>query len=71
MARAMVAGGTAEIANENGKVKSIKLVECASTSLVRTGAPSAPSLGGVRFTRWSRLGNCRVLEHHPRSVDYE
>jgi hypothetical protein len=72
-ARAMVAGGSAEIANENGKVKSIKLLAAASTQAQRVGPASDASITGVRFTRWVRLdkSGTRVLEHHPRSRDYE
>ncbi len=67
LARSMVESGAASVANRNGKVRAVKLVE--TGALIRIGEPSAPSLG-VRFTRWVRLdaSGTRVIEHHPRCL---
>ncbi len=73
LARAMVEGGSAEVAASNGRVRSVKLIETASTHLVRIGEPGEGRASGVRFTRWVRLdaSGTRVVEHHPRCRDYE
>ena len=67
-ARAMVAAGGAEIAHQNGKVKSIRLLQCAATHLVRIGEPTG-RWGGVRFHRRVNLDcGARIIEHHPRAT---
>jgi hypothetical protein len=73
MAKAMVAAAHAEVASQNGKVKSIRLVTTASTHAQMTGPPSAPTIGSVRFTRRVRSDDHALVwwEHHPRCRDYE
>jgi hypothetical protein len=73
MAKAMVNAGSAEIANENGKVKSIRLIATATSFARRIGEPTPASLGGVRFTRRVRSDDHALWwwEHHPRCRDYE
>jgi hypothetical protein len=69
LAKAMVAGGGAVIAHSNGKVKSIKLLECARSHAHRIGDPTPGPSFGVRFTRRVLLdGGFIVFEHHPRST---
>jgi hypothetical protein len=70
MARAMVASGVAEIADQNGKVKSVRLLEAASTcaSMIgpATGRPTAS-----RFAVRDRLDcGAVVWRHHWRATDY-
>ncbi len=66
MAQAMVKAGHAIIENQDGKIRSIRLTQCATASLVRIGEPTG-LWGGVRFTRWIYLDcGIRVIEHHPR-----
>ena len=73
LAKAMVAAGHAEIAHQNGRVRSIKLIVAASSHAVRIGEPTPASLGGVRFTRRVRSEDHAFWwwEFHPRSNDYE
>ena len=64
--RAMVAGGAAVVANQNGKVKSVKLVETAATHAQRIGPAGAPRLG-VQFSVREKLDTGSVVwRHHPR-----
>jgi hypothetical protein len=63
LARAMVAAGTAEIHNANGKAKSIRLVETAATHLVRIGEPSDGWLA-PRFSVREKLDNGGVVWRH-------
>jgi hypothetical protein len=67
MARAMVTGGAAEVANANGKVKSVRLVATATSFAQMIGSPSDGRATGVRFTRWMRLEESAtlIIEHHP------
>ena len=68
MAKAMVDAGSAEIAHQNGRVKSIRLIETAATHLTRIGEPTG-RWGGVRFHRWVNLDcGARIVEHHPRAT---
>jgi hypothetical protein len=62
LAAAMVAAGSAVITNANGKVKSVRLVETASTHLQRIGEPGEGRSTGVRFTRW---GGWNSRHAHP------
>jgi hypothetical protein len=52
---AMVNAGHAEIAHQNGKVRSIGLIATAATHARMIGPPSDGRALGVRFTRWVRL----------------
>jgi hypothetical protein len=72
-AASMVANGSAAIHNQNGKVKSVKLVETACTHLERIGEPGEGRATGVKFTRRVRSDDLAVTwcEHHPRARDYE
>ena len=73
MAKAMVDAGSAEIAHQNGRVKSIRLVKAASSHAQLIGPPSDGRATGVRFTRRVRSDDHALMwwEHHPRSRDYE
>ena len=67
-ARAMVAAGSAEAHNSNGRVKSVRLVAAASSFAQRIGEPTG-KWGGVRFHRWVNLDcGARIVEHHPRAT---
>ena len=68
LAKAMVDAGSAEVANSNGRVKSIRLLETAATHLHRIGEPSDGRATGVRFTRRVRSDDHALVwwEHHPR-----
>jgi hypothetical protein len=56
MAKCMVAANAAEISNQNGKVKAIRLVATAASYAQRIGEPSPPGWNfGVRFIRRERL----------------
>jgi len=71
MAAALVMSGTAHApAASAGRARSITLARPAESHAERIGEPSAPSLGGVKFTRWRRLeeSGTRVIEHHPRAL---
>jgi hypothetical protein len=71
LARRMCAAGHAEIHNSNGKIKSIRLIQAASTHLVRIGEPS-DGWRGVKFTRVVKTDSgVSWIEFHPRSWDYE
>lgn len=71
MARSLVDAGNAQI-NSPGRVKAVSLTESAATSAQRIGEPTGRA-AGVRFTRWEHLdeSGTRVVQHHPRSTDYE
>jgi hypothetical protein len=68
----LVAACAAAIHNENGRVRSIKLLETAASHAVRIGEASAGRPGGVRFYRWVYLeqSGARIVEFHPRSFDW-
>jgi hypothetical protein len=72
MAKAMVDAGHAEIANANGKVRSIRLITATSSHARRIGPPTATTgPETVRFTRKAKLDFPAVLwEHHPRCWHY-
>lgn len=71
-ARQMIDAGSAEIASQNGRVKSVRLLETASTSARMIGPPTGNVLGGVRFSAKERLDNGFVVWRHlARSTDYE
>jgi hypothetical protein len=69
----MVAAGRAEVANANGRVKSIRSTQPAVSLVRRRGEPTPASLGGVRFTGRVRSDDHALVwwEHHPRGRDYE
>jgi hypothetical protein len=71
VASTMVSGGQAAIAEGNGKIRSIRLIEAASTHAKRIGEPEARVPLNTRFTRRVRLENSasRVWEFHPRAFD--
>jgi hypothetical protein len=73
LARALVDAGQAEIAHQNGRIRSIRLVVTAATHARMIGPPGEGRASGLRFYRWVRLeesATC-IVEHHPRSWDYE
>jgi hypothetical protein len=64
----MVNAGSAVIASQNGKVRSIRLTQTASSHAERTGEATPGQNFGVRFTRWRKLDcGASILEFHPRS----
>jgi hypothetical protein len=73
LAKAMVKAGSATVQSRNGRVRSIRLIECAATHLHRIGEPSDSRATGVRFTRREMLdeSGARVWAHHPRATNYE
>jgi hypothetical protein len=71
VAEAMVDAEHAIVHNQNGKVRSIKLVECAATAATRIGGPT-PLCGpsGVRFVKRERLDTGDVVwQFHRRSFE--
>ena len=69
MAQAMVSAGAAEIAHSNGRVKSVRLLECAATHLQRIGEPRA-DWRTPRFVVREKLdGGATIWKHHPRCFD--
>ena len=73
LARAMVDAGTAAVEHSNGKVRSIKLLHCAASHLVRIGDSSTDTwhLPPVRRERKAGLRRRRVEAPHWRCRDYE
>jgi hypothetical protein len=67
----MVNDGRAAIAEANGKVRTIKLVESASSHAKRLGPPSDWSGTAQPFVRREVLeqSNAKVWSFHPRSFD--
>jgi hypothetical protein len=57
----------------DGKIKAVRLITSAASHARMIGPPSDGLPLGVRFTRWVRLEESvtRIIEHHPRSWDYE
>ena len=70
LAEAMVKAGGATIADQNSRVKSIKLI--ASTHADRVGEAEG-RWGAVRFYRREMLpeSSARIWQHSPRATDYE
>ena len=69
LASHMVAQGIAAVHNMNGKVRSIRLLECTATHALRICPPSAPDPFGVRFCVTEKLDTGHVVwRHHPRSL---
>jgi hypothetical protein len=52
-AQRMVELGSAAVHNENGRVKSLRLLQSAQTHLLRIGPPDAAARFGTRFYRWA------------------
>jgi hypothetical protein len=66
-AAALVQVGRAAIAEGNGKVRSVKLVETASSHAHMIGPPGDGRAAGTRFYRKAKLDTPAVVwEHHPR-----
>ncbi len=67
LAKAMVDAGTAAVEHSNGKVRSIKLLQCAASHLVRIGEPSDATWRSPKFVTREKL-DCGgvVWRHHPR-----
>jgi hypothetical protein len=66
LARALIATERAAVHNQNGRVKAIRLLECAATHAQRIGEPTGTRLG-VRFAVRERLDSgSTVWKHHPR-----
>src|SRR5688572_16958360 len=69
LAKAMVDAGTASIWNQNGKVKSIRLIGSAATSAERIGEPDNRLPFNTRFTRIVKTeAGVSWIEHHPRAT---
>jgi hypothetical protein len=70
LAHSMVNAGMAHVRETRGRIREIVLSQPASSYAQRIGCATAASLGGVRFTRWSRLdgSGARIIEHHPRCM---
>jgi hypothetical protein len=71
LAAALVEAGIAEVASSNGRVRSIRLTECADTHAERIGEATVPTgVPSVRFSRRVRSDDLAVTwwEHHPRSL---
>jgi hypothetical protein len=67
LAQGMVSSGHAAIACQNGRVKAVKLLQCAAT-LHRIGPPTG-TWGQLRFTRIVRTdAGVSWIEFHPRST---
>jgi hypothetical protein len=64
LARAMVAAGAAEVHNSNGKVKSIRLVACASSHARLIGPPSDGWHSPPFVTREKLDGGGIAWRHH-------
>jgi hypothetical protein len=71
LARAMVTAGHAEIAHENGRVRSIRLIATAASHARMIGPPSEGWLA-PRFSVRERLDcGAVVWKHHPRCAYLE
>jgi hypothetical protein len=70
MARAMVAAGHADVAHQNGRVRSIRLVTTATSFAMMIGPPTG-DWRAPPFVVRERLDGGVVWRHHPRCVDYE
>jgi len=72
LAAALVAAGTAEIHKRNGRIRSIRLTQPATSYGQVIGAPEG-SCRGTRFVYREMLdqSGARVWAHHPRATDYE
>jgi hypothetical protein len=71
VARALVAAGSAEIAHQNGRVPSIRLVTAAATHAQVIG-PATGRWGVVPFSVKEHLDcDTVVWKHHRRSRNYE
>jgi hypothetical protein len=68
MAQAMVAAGHAIVENANGRVKSIRLLQCASASLIRIGPPSGGWMTPPYSMREKLDCGVVVWRHHSRSL---
>jgi hypothetical protein len=66
LARAMVNAGAAEVSNANGKVKAIRLVECARTHARLIGPPTDGSKPPPFSVREKLDGGHVVWRHHAR-----
>jgi hypothetical protein len=71
MAKALVDGGGAEIAHQNSRIRAIKLVESAATSLVRIEEPSTGTWHTPPFSVREKLDTGHVLWRHHRRCTYE
>jgi hypothetical protein len=71
LAAALVEAGVAEVAHQNGRVRSVRLLECADTCAERIGEPEG-TCRGVKFVHREMLeaSGARVWAHHRRAVDY-
>jgi hypothetical protein len=70
MAKAMVAAGAADVAHQNGRVRSIRLVAAASSRARMIGPPSDGWLA-PRFCVREKLDSGHVVwKHHWRATDY-
>jgi hypothetical protein len=69
MASALVDAEHASVASLNGKIKSIRLLQCAQNSAQRTGEASVP-VYGTRFVVREKLDSGHVIwQFHRRSFD--
>jgi hypothetical protein len=68
-AQRMVELGSAAVHNENGKVKSVRLLESASSHALRIGEPQARLPFNTKFTRRVKTESGHSwVEHHPRAT---
>jgi hypothetical protein len=71
LARSMVVSGVAEIAHQNGRVKSVRL-GAAATSVARIIGPPTDGSKPPPFSVREKLDNGFVVwKHHARCWDYE
>ena len=68
LARAMVGSRTAEIAHQNGRVKSVRLVAAASSHARLIGPPSDGPWHSKFITREKLDSGHVVWKHHARST---
>jgi hypothetical protein len=64
----MVANGSAAVANQNGRVKSIALLECAATHAQRIGAPTGDWASPPFSVREKLDGGGIIWRHHSRCL---
>jgi hypothetical protein len=70
LAAELVNSGVAAIVSANGRVKQIRLTECAATHATVIG-PAEGTCRGVKFAIREKLDcGSLVWRHHPRATDY-
>jgi hypothetical protein len=70
VAEFLMAEGRAEIAQQNGRVRSVRLTATAETHAQRVGEAQATLPLNTKFTRRVKTDSgCTWIEHHPRSLE--